>query len=69
MCIDNMEECSTGHQQIIYIGNTCPLCDALSELDEAQKDIKILEKDIDKLDEQYNELMDKVQEFAPEVLI
>jgi t-SNARE complex subunit (syntaxin) len=58
------------HQQIIYVGNTsCPLCDALSELDETKKDIKILEKDIDKLAEQYNELMNEVREYAPEILI
>jgi hypothetical protein len=48
-----MQECSMGHQQIIYVGNTsCPLCDALSDLDK-----------------QYNELMNEVREYVPEVLL
>jgi transcription initiation factor IIE alpha subunit len=54
-----MNLCSDGHQEICHEGNTCPLCEAISEhkgMDEANEDkINELKNKIDDLEQQISQ--------------
>ena len=47
-----MELCSDGHEEICYTEKTCPLCDALAEIEDREDQINIMEEEYDeKIDE------------------
>lgn len=43
-----MNICSDNHEEIVYIGRYCPLCDVASELDDAKDQIKKLKEKLEK---------------------
>lgn len=57
------------HSEIVYEGKSCPLCEALENIEELENDVKILNDEIDRLNSKFTDLEDKCLEFAPEVLI
>lgn len=68
---ERMEECSDGHSKIIfdnYLGNGCPLCQALSEitdqdsLEELRDEISSLKSTNEDLEEKIEELEDDLEE-------
>lgn len=51
----SMEICSSGHEEIVYIGRSCPACDLLDEISQLQKNLEETEKDLVKKDEELAE--------------
>ena len=38
------EYCNESHEPIIYLGNDCPLCEAIREIDSLKKELEKLKK-------------------------
>lgn len=57
-----MNICEEGHAEIVYDGLACPLCDAMedheSERQEYQKNINVLEEQVEVLNSEVDRLME-----------
>jgi len=45
-----VELCSSGHDEVCFDGRSCPVCDVLADLLNAEEDIEILKADIRELE-------------------
>lgn len=46
-----MNMCSSGHEEIVYDDNNCPLCEALASIAELEDEIGELEAKIEELED------------------
>ena len=45
-----MEICNDEHEEIVYGGNPCPLCEAIYSIEELKRENEKLQEKIDKLE-------------------
>ena len=71
-----MNMCSRNHDEIVHDERHCPLCEALDNIKTMEDDIGKLEEELaesqkerDEYQDKYNDLLDMVKELAPEVAI
>lgn len=68
-----MNICNDNHEEIVYNGTYCPLCELRSSSEEIFQELTALNKsllnDVDDLNDMYNTLRDVVKSHAPELLI
>ena len=71
-----MQMCSSSHDEIVHDSRKCPLCEALSEIEdfvksvaEQQEEINTLRDKIEELQDSYDDLYDAVKAVNPELII
>jgi peptidoglycan hydrolase CwlO-like protein len=57
-----LSTCDDGHDDICYMGGTCPACAIADELKSAENESKELEKERDQLSERVSDLESKLEE-------
>ena len=68
-----MNICNDNHEEIVYNGTYCPLCELRSSSEEIFQELtalnKSLSEDVNNLNSMYSSLLDTVKSHAPELLI
>jgi len=62
-----MEICSSGHEEICFSSHKCPLCEALEEKNDLQKEIKNGEDKIDVLEDQVETLKETITDLKCQI--
>lgn len=66
---NTFEICDDGHDQIVYTGRKCPLCEAIKTSEDLTDSLKDLEEKFDELKEKYDDLYDNIESNYPEALL
>ncbi len=53
--------CDDGHEEICYVGGSCPLCEMVNERDQLKGKLIDTESECSELDAENNELKDEVE--------
>lgn len=64
-----MTVCDNNHQEICYIGDTCPLCSLQEDFSYLLEEDSRLEATLDELESRYDALTKLVAKHAPELLV
>jgi len=64
-----MNLCSNNHDEVCHEGRTCPVCELFYNFQELSNEFNNLEEELNRVQRNYDDLVEAAEEHNPELLI